>query len=202
VTRLAAAKASSGCRLVADTEVRLRKLRRKKSTRMAAGGGMGGMGEWAIWGCKKIGSDGTDFKSVPLSVFDRNRSPARVILCGVFYFQREFISSPGRRGRVGWAFKSAGTLFGVLRHVVQLTGRGIETPSMTVESRERCSYAYIGVKLPMRGRSWLVIHFDLNDIENEPSDEALASLMEAVAEEVRRKELVRRQQLKESSKKP
>jgi len=42
-----------------------------------------------------------------------------------------------------------------------------------------------------------VIHFDLNDIENEPSDEALASLMEAVAEEVRRKELVRRQQLKE-----
>jgi hypothetical protein len=42
-----------------------------------------------------------------------------------------------------------------------------------------------------------VIHFDLNDIENEPSDEALASLMEAVAEEARRKQKIAREQLME-----
>ena len=32
-----------------------------------------------------------------------------------------------------------------------------------------------------------VEHFDLNDIQNEPTDEQLQSLMEAVADEVRRK---------------
>jgi hypothetical protein len=36
-------------------------------------------------------------------------------------------------------------------------------------------------------------HFDLNDIEHEPSDEQLAALMEAVAEEARRRgDLARR----------
>lgn len=32
-----------------------------------------------------------------------------------------------------------------------------------------------------------VEHFDLNDIQNEPTDEQLQSLMEAVADDVRRK---------------
>jgi hypothetical protein len=37
-------------------------------------------------------------------------------------------------------------------------------------------------------------HFDLNDIEHEPTDEQLAALMEAVAEEARRRnELVERE---------
>jgi hypothetical protein len=40
-----------------------------------------------------------------------------------------------------------------------------------------------------------VIRFDLNDINNEPSDEALASLMEAVAQEARRKQEIAREQL-------
>lgn len=40
-----------------------------------------------------------------------------------------------------------------------------------------------------------VIRFDLNDINNEPSDEALASLMEAVAEEARRRQEIAREQL-------
>jgi len=36
-------------------------------------------------------------------------------------------------------------------------------------------------------------HFDLNDIEHEPTDEQLAALMEAVAEEARRRgDLARR----------
>ncbi len=42
-----------------------------------------------------------------------------------------------------------------------------------------------------------VIRFDLNDIKNEPSDEALASLMNAVAEEARRKQEMARAKLKE-----
>lgn len=37
------------------------------------------------------------------------------------------------------------------------------------------------------------IRFDLNDIHNEPSDEALAALMGAVAEEVRRRGKVARE---------
>lgn len=37
--------------------------------------------------------------------------------------------------------------------------------------------------------------FDLNDIEHEPSDEQLASLMDAVAEEAQRKAVVARTQL-------
>ena len=32
------------------------------------------------------------------------------------------------------------------------------------------------------------LRFDLNDIDHEPSDEALAALMDAVAEEVRRRD--------------
>jgi hypothetical protein len=40
-----------------------------------------------------------------------------------------------------------------------------------------------------------VIRFDLNDIKNEPSDEALASLMEAVAAEARRKQELARAKL-------
>ena len=37
--------------------------------------------------------------------------------------------------------------------------------------------------------------FDLNDIHNEPSDEALAALMEAVAEEARRRGALAREQM-------
>ena len=36
---------------------------------------------------------------------------------------------------------------------------------------------------------------DLNDIHNEPSDEALAALMEAVAEEARRRGALAREQM-------
>ncbi len=39
------------------------------------------------------------------------------------------------------------------------------------------------------------LRFDLNDIENEPSDEELAALMEAVAEEARRRHLLARTQM-------
>ena len=40
------------------------------------------------------------------------------------------------------------------------------------------------------------IHFDLNDIEHEPTDEQLAALMEAVAEEARRRgDLARREMM-------
>jgi hypothetical protein len=42
-----------------------------------------------------------------------------------------------------------------------------------------------------------VIRFDLNDIKNEPSDEALASLMQAVADEVKRKQEIAREKLRE-----
>jgi hypothetical protein len=42
-----------------------------------------------------------------------------------------------------------------------------------------------------------VIRFDLNDIKNEPSDEALASLMQAVAEEASRKRDLARAKLRE-----
>ena len=37
--------------------------------------------------------------------------------------------------------------------------------------------------------------FDLNDIHNEPSDEALAALMDAVAEEARRRGALAREQM-------
>jgi len=53
---------------------------RKTSTRMAA---VAAWVEWVIWGCKKKG------QILNLSlflVFDRNRSPARVILCGASLF--------------------------------------------------------------------------------------------------------------------
>ncbi len=39
------------------------------------------------------------------------------------------------------------------------------------------------------------LRFDLNDIENEPSDEELAALMEAVAEEARRRHMLARTQM-------
>jgi hypothetical protein len=42
-----------------------------------------------------------------------------------------------------------------------------------------------------------VIRFDLNDIKNEPSDEALASLMQAVADEAKRKQEMARAKQKE-----
>jgi len=38
-------------------------------------------------------------------------------------------------------------------------------------------------------------NFDLNDIENEPSDEQLASLMEAVAVKVRQRAIITRSEL-------
>jgi hypothetical protein len=38
-------------------------------------------------------------------------------------------------------------------------------------------------------------HFDLNDIEHEPTDEQLAALMEAVAEEARRRGALARSEL-------
>lgn len=41
------------------------------------------------------------------------------------------------------------------------------------------------------------LHFDLNDTDNEPSDEQLAALMDAVAEEARRTWKVAREKLYE-----